>query len=276
MQDDFDTLEWNQIPSDLQSLLLDTAYQIQNLLQSPQAKERFREQIQWYMDLLKDYYAEPEKPAVKAKESKKTDYAAADRKPNPLEWGRLPKNVNVVDDLVDQLYGEKQRKPTDDEILMCQYVLLIVIHDRLSEMRSVTAFYFSDDRIEKGTDEQEIARNIWDKFKRVYDKRIQRIKAEKIKGALVAVKADLVNLKPAETGQENKAGKKLSQWKPPKGYIGSKTIVNNYKIPRSTLQGWAERDSAIVKKDPQTKENYYQIKWLDKHRKNYRPRQNTT
>ena len=101
-------------------------------------------------------------------------------------------------------------------------------------------------------------------------KRIKRIREKELKADL-AKKGNT-----AETGQENKAGKKLSQWKPLKGYIGSKTIVNNYQIPRSTLQGWAERDSAIVKKDPQTKENYYQIKWLDKHRKNYRPRQNTT
>jgi hypothetical protein len=159
------------------------------------------------MDLLKDYYAEPEKPAVEAKESKKTDYAAANRKPNPMEWDCLPKNVSVVDDITNQLYREKQRKPTDDEILMCQYVRLIVIHDRLAEMRSVTTFCFSDDRIENGTDEQEVARNVWDKFKRVYDKRIQQIEAEKIKAALVAVKADLVNLKPAETEQETTPAK---------------------------------------------------------------------
>lgn len=76
----------------------------------------------------------------------------------------------------------------------------------------------------------------------------------------------------AETEQEIKAGKKPTQWKPPKGYIGSKTIVADYGIPRTTLQGWAEQDSATVKKDKQTRENYYQKKWLEKRHKNYKPR----
>ncbi len=76
--------------------------------------------------------------------------------------------------------------------------------------------------------------------------------------------------KPMEAGQEIKL--RNMSWKPPKGYIGSKAIVNNYNIPRSTLQGWAERDKANVKKDPMTKENYYQKKWLEKCRKKYKPR----
>lgn len=66
--------------------------------------------------------------------------------------------------------------------------------------------------------------------------------------------------------------KKSTQWKPPKGYIGSKTIVANYGIPRTTLQGWAERTEAKVKKDEQTGENYYQKTWLDKQLKKYKPR----
>ena len=65
---------------------------------------------------------------------------------------------------------------------------------------------------------------------------------------------------------------KKTVWKPPKGYIGSKEIVNDYKVPRSTLQGWAERDKAKVKKDFQTNEVYYIKKWFNKRFKNYRPR----
>ena len=68
---------------------------------------------------------------------------------------------------------------------------------------------------------------------------------------------------------------KVAQWKPPKGYIGSKTIVADYGIPRTTLQGWAEIDEAKVKKDKQTRENYYQKTWLDKRYKNYTPRSRT-
>ena len=82
----------------------------------------------------------------------------------------------------------------------------------------------------------------------------------------------MLKLEPPEAGQENKPLKKPTQWEPPKGYIGSKTIVANYNIPRTTLQGWAERDEAKVKKDTQTGENYYQKKWLDKRYENYKPR----
>lgn len=80
------------------------------------------------------------------------------------------------------------------------------------------------------------------------------------------------------TEQEDEAGgkKKIPQWKPPKGYIGSKTIVNDYKVPRTTLQGWAERDSANVKKDLQTKENYYRETWLKKRLKSYKHRKNAS
>ncbi len=65
---------------------------------------------------------------------------------------------------------------------------------------------------------------------------------------------------------------KKNDWKPPKGYIGSKEIVNDYEVPRSTIQGWAERDKAKVKKDPQTREVYYIKKWFDKRFENYKPR----
>jgi hypothetical protein len=65
---------------------------------------------------------------------------------------------------------------------------------------------------------------------------------------------------------------KTKGWKPPKGYIGSKEIVNNRSVPRTTLQCWQERDPPKVKQDPQTQENYYPQSWFEKHYKNYRPR----
>jgi len=72
--------------------------------------------------------------------------------------------------------------------------------------------------------------------------------------------------------------KKPTPWKPPKGYIGSKTIVNSYNVPRSTLQGWRQRDETSgklkkpIKTDPQTNENYYWQTWFKKHFENYKPR----
>jgi len=66
-----------------------------------------------------------------------------------------------------------------------------------------------------------------------------------------------------------------NQWKLPRGYIGSKRIVNDHNVPRSTLQGWAEQDKVNVKKDPQTKENYYLRKWFEHRLENYRPRSKT-
>ena len=92
----------------------------------------------------------------------------------------------------------------------------------------------------------------------------EKVKAEKDLESEKSIKID-ENIKTV--GESKKA-----VWKPPKGYIGSKEIVNDYKVPRSTLQGWSERDKAKVKRDPQTKEVYYTKKWFSKRYKNYRPR----
>lgn len=83
--------------------------------------------------------------------------------------------------------------------------------------------------------------------------------------------------KAGEPAQKGKTGKNVSQnqWKPPNEYIGSKSIVNDHNVPRSTLQGWAEQDKVNAKKDPQTKENYYLRKWFKQRLKNYRPRSKT-
>jgi len=82
--------------------------------------------------------------------------------------------------------------------------------------------------------------------------------------------------KQTEAKQPGNGGKnrqpKTKGWKPPNGYIGSKEIVNNRNVPRTTLQVWQERDKLKVKKDPQTQENYYPKNWFEKHLKNYKPR----
>ncbi len=105
-----------------------------------------------------------------------------------------------------------------------------------------------------------------------YASKVKRLCDEHNKKETTPSKESIIHKhkKPMEAGQEIKL-RNMSR-KPPKGYIGSKAIVNNYNIPRSTLQGWAERDKANVKKDPMTKENYYQKKWLEKCRKKYKPR----
>jgi len=91
--------------------------------------------------------------------------------------------------------------------------------------------------------------------------------------------------KPAVTEHKIEPVKetKKNSWKPPKGYIGSKTIVNDYDIPRSTLEGWQQQDNVPVgelegkvKKDPQTQECYFPKKWFNKRLKNYRPRNHKT
>lgn len=84
-------------------------------------------------------------------------------------------------------------------------------------------------------------------------------------------KADLANKQ--KTTPVKEVGKR--RWKPPNNYIGSKEIDNKYSVPRTTLQGWQERDKLKVKKDPQTQENYYPRKWFEKHLKDYKPRKQT-
>lgn len=74
--------------------------------------------------------------------------------------------------------------------------------------------------------------------------------------------------------------RKEQEWQPPKNHISSKQIVNEHRVPRTTLQGWQERDIANGKfrkvvKDPQTQENYYPQNWFEKRLKSYKPRQQT-
>lgn len=65
--------------------------------------------------------------------------------------------------------------------------------------------------------------------------------------------------------------KPTGTWKPPKRYIGSKEIVSDYQVPRTTLQYWVEKDSPKVVKDPQTQECHYPKKWFEERAKNYKP-----
>lgn len=57
---------------------------------------------------------------------------------------------------------------------------------------------------------------------------------------------------------------KPSEWKPKKGYIGSKEIVLDYKVPRSTLQGWQKKDNPPTDRDPKTQEIWYEPNWFKK------------
>jgi hypothetical protein len=98
----------------------------------------------------------------------------------------------------------------------------------------------------------------------------------KLRDALAEVKdACSEDLEQQPSGGKNRQPK-TKGWKPPKGYIGSKEIVNNRSVPRTTLQGWQERDKLKVKKDSQTRENYYPQKWFEKHFRNYKPRSRET
>jgi hypothetical protein len=66
-------------------------------------------------------------------------------------------------------------------------------------------------------------------------------------------------------------------WHPPEGYIGAKSIAQEYHVPRTTLEGWQKRGQAggrlkAVVKDPQTGENYYPVTWFEEQLKTYRAR----
>ena len=54
----------------------------------------------------------------------------------------------------------------------------------------------------------------------------------------------------------------LSDWKPPPGTIGAKT-VNANGVPRSTLAYWISKDNPNVSADPMTGEQYVPTDWLD-------------
>lgn len=83
---------------------------------------------------------------------------------------------------------------------------------------------------------------------------------------------------PDDETQQSEPKKRA--WRPPKGYIGSKEIEQTYKVPRSTLQGWQNRDckpagklDGRVKRDPQTGESYYPRTWFLRRFENYKPKQ---
>jgi len=68
-------------------------------------------------------------------------------------------------------------------------------------------------------------------------------------------------------------------WNSPKGYIRTSTIMYDYHVPRTTLEGWQSRDDVPggilkgkVKHDPITNENCFPKKWFDKKLKTYKPR----
>ena len=66
-----------------------------------------------------------------------------------------------------------------------------------------------------------------------------------------------------------------SAWTPPEGYIGSKTIDQDYGVPRTTLEGWAKHDKPLREQDPKTQEVYYPKDWVDGRYKKYKPRRKT-
>ena len=104
----------------------------------------------------------------------------------------------------------------------------------------------------------------------------------------------------ADTTQDFESQGKNVQTKatPPKGYTGSKFIVNStvaelkakfglfikegdktHKIPRSTLQDWQDRDDKVggelegeLKKDHTTHETYYPNEWVKKVLQKYKPK----
>lgn len=70
------------------------------------------------------------------------------------------------------------------------------------------------------------------------------------------------------------------EWRPPEGFIGSKTIEQDYMVPRTTLQRWHNRDigklSPLIERDPKTRENYYPEDWVKKQVAQWKPRKKAT
>jgi hypothetical protein len=68
-----------------------------------------------------------------------------------------------------------------------------------------------------------------------------------------------------ESADQRQEGTKPSRaWQPPANYIRTKEITQEYKVPRTTLQSWQQRDKLNPVKDPESHENYYPKEWFDK------------
>ncbi|MHC4618590.1 MAG: hypothetical protein ACYTEQ_12660 [Planctomycetota bacterium] len=169
----------------------------------------------------------------------------------PLDWLCLP-------DWMEQLHPEAGYKPepaaNDHERLSGCYVLLSVIHDKmLTGPRT--------ERIHNGIwdDDEERVADVWKEITGTHTVGYCDVRNE--------VKNEIQNALELVTEDVGAGG-----WLPPPGHISTSEIVEKYRVPRTTLQGWQERDQIIPVRNPQTHENWYPEQWLHKKLKNYKRR----
>lgn len=63
---------------------------------------------------------------------------------------------------------------------------------------------------------------------------------------------------------------------PPQGYISKTEICDQYKVPRTTLQGWQKKDGIKPNHHPSTYEDAYPEDWFFKHYTKWSPRKSKT
>lgn len=215
-------------------------------------------------------------------------------------WGQPAKTASLLDFLItpplrrddfEQYYWdfEFSKQPDDDERTICCYALLTAVHDiQVSDKPIFPAnIYNGACRLRNKWNNilwKICIGSTWSSIPSCRIEGLSDIRAW-IQRAFSDVKADLDRIGQSKTEQVIKLVKepKKNVWKPPKGYIGSKEIVNDRKVPRSTLEGWQNQDDVAggelegkVKKDDQTQERYFPKKWFNNRFKNYRPRDRET
>jgi hypothetical protein len=223
--------------------LHEIANKVDKLIIDPTVRARFTKHIDQFCIMVEDYgqalqpYAEKlertKKQLMKIKQPPNTRIRLVDKCPPPKGWIKTFYTdnycVNVPMSVIYRpsepvnplpwfgIFGNPgiQREPTENEKLMCEYMLLAVIHDR--ELRQPTDRpLFSNKYNDKWFERDKFREAVWTYYHYSYNKpsllcypATDQEKLSQLNRALERVKADLlvkVDLaqKPAETGQDIK------------------------------------------------------------------------
>ena len=204
--DDYGLLELGEIENGFYEFLADTAKQIHSLLQQDIVKKRFQQQIHAFVELSDKHWAAFQLYKAQAKAENKT-VNAMDLPVDPLFWFTPPtkqkplwynidnNGMTIRDDVI---FPAVIREPNDNEILMCHYVKLAVIHGLLAAKLEIQAFFFSvNDLVDFMTFDNNIngyiAQAVWEKITSPQDQwnNANKIETRRIEVAIEAVKADL-------------------------------------------------------------------------------------
>lgn len=216
-------------------------------------------------------------------------------------WMQGEPNLDPLDYLKRMFYNCKAQMGKVLELVDYQYASLTIIHDLQRWQAGYEEIYFyKDDKIkalaDKFIDYLCLKRLSYDAVNYIPIETLRKVQGI-IGTALECVRIDLDGTKQIDKEKVKTQTRAKNNWKPPKGYIGSQTIIHStveelkkrlnlptqgdetYKIPRSTLEFRQKRDEAIggelegkIKKDPRTHEVFYPNKWLKKQFSSYKPR----